>query len=163
LDALSDYKVKTLGQLERELEGNEITFTQLTQAMMLLVGAGYLNIAQDESTITNARRQSDKLNTYLLNKARAGGDISYLASPVTGGGIPLGRFQQLFVLAYTNGKRQPAQWAQYAWKILTLQGQKLLKDGNTLESAEENMAELTAEAEVFFEKQLQILKSLQIL
>jgi phage terminase small subunit len=82
---------------------------------------------------------------------------------VTGGGIPLGRFQQLFVLAYTNGKRQPAQWAQYAWKILTLQGQKLLKDGNTLESAEENMAELTAEAEVFFEKQLQILKSLQIL
>lgn len=163
LDALSDYKVKTLGQLERELEGNEITFTQLTQAMMLLVGAGYLNIAQDESTITNARRQSDKLNTYLLNKARAGGDISYLASPVTGGGIPLGRFQQLFVLAYTNGKRQPAQWAQYAWKILTLQGQKLLKDGNTLESEEENMAELTAEAEVFFEKQLQILKSLQIL
>lgn len=54
------------------------------------------------------------------------------------------------------------QWAQVVWTILQAQGQKLLKEGKTLETAEENMAELTRQAEEFAQKRLPILKALQI-
>ena len=72
------------------------------------------------------------------------------------------RFQQLFLLALSQGKKQPAEWAQFVWQILSSQGQKILKEGKTLETAEENLAELTAQAATFAEKQLPILKALQI-
>jgi len=75
---------------------------------------------------------TDKLNAFLINKARGSGDISYLASPVTGGGIPTGRFQQLFLLAKSQGKKQPSDWAQFAWQVLTQQGQRIVKEGKTL-------------------------------
>ena len=85
-----------------------------------------------------------------------------LASPVTGGGIMVGRIQQLFLLAIGQGKKQPAEWAQFVWQILSAQGQKLVKDGKTLEMPEDNLAELTAQATAFAEKQLPVLKALQI-
>lgn len=48
------------------------------------------------------------------------------------------------------------------WTILAAQGQRLVKEGATLEAAEDNMAELTAQAKTFADKQLPILKALQI-
>lgn len=39
---------------------------------------------------------------------------------------------------------------------------KIMKEGKALETAEENLAELTAQAVVFAEKQLPVLKALQI-
>ena len=55
-----------------------------------------------------------------------------------------------------------AEWAQHVWQILAAQGQKIVKDGKTLESAEDNLAELTTQAQTFAQKQLPILKALQI-
>jgi len=46
--------------------------------------------------------------------------------------------------------------------ILAGQGQKLVKEGKTLETPEENLAELTTQANAFAEKQMPILKALQI-
>lgn len=117
---------------------------------------------QDEALIPKAKKHTDKLNAHLIDKARSSGDISYLASPVTGGGITVGRFQQLFLLAISQGKKQPAEWAHFVWQVLVVQGQKIVKDGKTLETAEENLAELTLQATAFAEKQLPILKALQI-
>lgn len=34
-------------------------------------------------------------------------------------------------------------WAQFVWEMLQAQGQKLLKEGKTLETGAENLAELT--------------------
>lgn len=48
------------------------------------------------------------------------------------------------------------------WNILALQNQRLVKDGKTLETVEENLAELTAQASEFAQKRLPILKALQI-
>ncbi|MBF0205165.1 MAG: methyltransferase, partial [Desulfamplus sp.] len=82
------------------------------------------------------------------------------ASPVTGGGIAVGRFQQLFLMAINNGKKQPDEWAAFTWNILTLQNQRVIKDGKVLETPEENLAELTAQAQIFADKQLPVLKQL---
>jgi len=109
-----------------------------------------------------AKKHTDKLNAHLISKARGSSDISYLASPVTGGGVTAGRFQQLFLLGMSQGKKQPADLAVQVWQILSAQGQKIIKEGKVLETAEENLAELTGQAATFAEKQLPILKALQI-
>ena len=97
-----------------------------------------------------------------MDKCRASADIAYLASPVTGGGVPVNRFQQLFVLALQQGKKKPEDWAAFVAQILALQGQKIVKDGKPIETAQEQLAELTTQATDFATKQLPILKALQI-
>lgn len=162
LDALADHKPKTLGQIEQAVKDKGVAFAQVAQAAMILTGAGHLAAVQDDAVISKAKKHTDKLNVYLIDKARGSSDISYLASPVTGGGVTVGRFQQLFLLAMSQGKKQPAEWAQVVWQILAAQSQKIVKEGKTLESAEENIAELTLQATTFADKQLPILKALGI-
>lgn len=162
LDALADYKPKSLGQLEQALLPSGITLAHLLQAMLVLGGSGHVHTVQDEAVITKARKRTDKLNSYLMQKARSSNEVNYLVSPVTGGGIAVGRFAQLFLMAYTSGKKQPDEWAQYAWQILSAQGQKLLKDGKTIENDQENLAELTVQAKAVADSFLAIYKALQI-
>ncbi len=162
LDSMADYKPKTLGQIEQDVKDKGIVFVQIMEAVMVLTSTGNLALVQNEAVISKAKKQTDKLNLYLCHKARGSHDITYLASPVTGGGVPVGRFEQLFLLARQSGKKQPADWAQFVWPIFVAQGQKLVKEGKTLETVEENMAELTDQAITFSEKQLPILKALQI-
>ena len=167
LDALANHKPQTLRQLEQALKaktsaGNDVTFAQLRQAVMVLVGAGHLALPQHEAVVSKAKKQTDKLNATLCQKARSSNDIAYLASPVTGGGIAVNRFAQLFVQAIANGHKQPADWAAHAWQILAGQGQKLVKDGATIEADADNLAELNRQAAVFADKQLPILRALQV-
>lgn len=162
LDVLADHQVKTLGDIEQALKGKDIKFAQLRQAAMVLTGAGALLAAQEDAAIAHGKSHCDKLNACLYDLSRGSGDINYLASPVTGGGIAVGRFQQLFLLAMGQGKKKSTDLAAYAWQILAAQGQKIVKEGKALDAAEENIAELTAQAKIFTEKQLPILKALQI-
>ena len=118
--------------------------------------------AQDDSQIAKAKKRTDKLNQLLMKKARDNIDIGYLASPMTGGGLAAGRFQLLFLSAYQQGKKQPTECAIHTWNILKLQGHVLLKEGKRLETPDENLAELTDQANTFFQKQLPIMKALQI-
>jgi hypothetical protein len=162
LDTLADYQPKTLGEIAQAVTAKSISFSSVIQAAMILIGSGVVQAAQDEGMAQKTRKHTDKLNAFLMNKARGSGDISYLASPVTGGGIAVGRFQQLFLLAKGHGKKQPTEWAEFAWQVLNQQGQLIMKEGKALETAEENLAVLNAQANTFAEKQLPILKALGI-
>ncbi len=162
LDKLADHKPKTLGQLEAELQPQSISFVQLLQATMVLAGTGTLASVQEDSQISKLKKRTDALNLHLLNKARSVGDITALASPVTGGGITVPRFQQLFLLARLQGHKKATELAEFTWNILNAQGQRLIKEGKALDSAEENLAELTTQAEEFLEQRLPVLKALHI-
>ena len=162
IDLLADYKPRTLGWIEQSVRDKGVTFAQLTQAVMILAGTGHLAAVQDDALITKAKKHTDKLNAHLIDKARGNGEISYLVSPVTGGGVTVGRFQQLFLLTLNQGKKQPADLAAQVWQVLNVQGQKLVKEGKTLETDEQNLAELTERAQIFIEKSLPLLKALQI-
>jgi SAM-dependent methyltransferase len=162
LDFLADLKPKTLGQIEEAVKGQGVALAQITQAVMILAGAGHLAAVQDKGLTLKARKLTDKLNAYLIDKARGSSSIAYLASPVTGGGVGVNRFQQLFLLAISEGKERPKDWANSAWQILQSQAQKIVKEGQTLETPEENLAELTTQATAFAERQLAILKALQV-
>ena len=162
LDQLADHKPKTLAQLETALAEHGIRMPQLLEAALLLTGAGHLAAVQEDDVTRKAKKQTDALNARLMSLARGSNDIAYLASPVTGCGITVNRFEQLFLLARTQGHKTPDGWAQLVWNILNAQGQKLVKEGKTLESVEENLAELTRQATEFAEKRLPVLKALQI-
>jgi SAM-dependent methyltransferase len=162
LDELSDHQPKSLLQLEKTLQAHGVGFFQLVQAVMVLTGANHLAPAQDESVIQSAKPTADKLNMRLMEKARSSNEVQALVSPVTGGGVMLGRFQQLFLLAISKGQDQPQQWAQSVWHLLALQNQQLIKEGKALTTEADNLKELHAQAVTFAQKQLPMLKALKI-
>jgi SAM-dependent methyltransferase len=162
LDLMADHRIRYLAQVEQAIKDAGITFAQLIQAVMVLCGNGTFSVVQDDTVTNKAKKHTDKLNTHLMLKSRSSNDITFLTSPVTGGGVMVGRFQQLFVLAMQQGKKKPEDWAAFVATILAAQGQKIVKEGKPLETAEEQLAELTTQANDFAAKQLPILRALEI-
>lgn len=163
LDVLADQQPKTVAHIEQTVQHLGITFAQIVQAVVLLAAAKYLALAQDDAVAATARKKTDKLNAHLMQQARASGNVLYLASPLTGGGVAVTRFEQLFLLAINQGKEQPVEWAQAAWGLLALQSERIVKEGCALATPEENLAELTAQAQAFATQKLTVLKALQVL
>lgn len=162
LELLADHRPRSLGELEAALAPRGISFAQLLQAVLVLSGKSVVSAAQDDETTEAARSTCARLNQELMQAASFGTDLRYLASPVTGGGIEVPRFQQMFLMSTGQGKSQPDEWARDAWAALTGQNQKVVKDGKVLESPEENLRELRKLAGEFAEKRLPILKALGI-
>jgi hypothetical protein len=162
LDLMADHKIREIREIEKEFSGKGINLAQVVQAVIVLSGAGHIMSVQPDEMIHKAKKRTDSLNSYLKNRARGSGDVSFLASPVTGGGIAVGRFQQLFMLALEAGKKGTPELGAYAWDILGGQGQRIIKDGKTLETAEENLAELSLQAKDFMDGTLPAFKALQI-
>jgi hypothetical protein len=107
------------------------------------------------------RQRTTRVNRHLINQARESGEVAYLVSPVTGGGVSAGRFHQLFMGMHREGMKQPEDWAKAVWKTISGQNEKLLKDGKPLSTPEENLAELVSMAKKFAEKRLPVLQALQ--
>lgn len=162
LDVLADYKVRDIASLEIATAGKGIKLSQIMEAMILLVGAGHVAVAQGAEVTSRVKANTDRMNLLVLQRARCSADIAFLASPVTGGGVAVGRFSQLFLVTLLQGRKQPEEWALTAHQLLREHGQKLIKEGKTLETDEENLAELKMQAQAFAEKQLPILKALQV-
>lgn len=141
LNFLSDHKPKTLAEASVALKN--LNFPQLLQAAMVSTGAGHLHPVQDDESNSTTKKATSAINKSILNRARANGDIQYLSSPLTGGGIVVSRVQQLFLLAKQSGRKTPDEWARFAWDLLSVQGQRILKDGKALETPEENLEELS--------------------
>jgi SAM-dependent methyltransferase len=159
LDALGKHESKTL----KELQTPEITLGNLLEASLLLMSAGHLAMAQDVHTIKKVTPVTTALNRHLCSKAQGTAEISFLASPVTGGGIPAGRFEQLFLREITQGNKDPQQWAKVTWALLKAQGQRLVKEGKPLESDDDNLAELSEQAEEFSRKRLAMMSKLGVI
>lgn len=163
LNVLADNKPKTIAQIELAVNDKGIKWPQITEAIMVLASAGYVAAVQEDALISKRKMHTDRLNNFIINKARSNSDILWLASPVIGGGVVVGRFHQLFLLAIRHGKKKPEEQAEVAWQILNAQGQKMLKDGKSLDKAEDNLVELKKRASIFAEKYLPVLKALQVI
>ncbi|NWA29827.1 methyltransferase regulatory domain-containing protein [Pseudomonas gingeri] len=154
------YVPKTLRQLLAAVPS--MAYGDLEQAVNVLVGMGVAAPCQSEAAEKLVQARCSTLNLHLCKRSLFHNQIQTLASPVTGGGVPVSRFQQLFLISIKQGKKQPAEWAQLAWGIIGEQGEGLLKDGKPLSTAEENMAELLAQAKAFQENSLLVLTALKI-
>ena len=162
LDALADHLPRSLGEIEQAVQDKGISFAEMVRAVIVLIGAASITPAQDEAIAGKAREQTDKLNAFLCNKALYGDEIVNLASPVIGGAVTTGRFDQLFLLARSQGKKLPAEWAQFTWQVLLTQGLKIVSEGEVLETEEENLNALLEQARIFADRHLPILEALGI-
>ena len=162
LEALADdaYVPKTLRHL---LEATQsLSYGDVEQALNVLIGMGAVAPCQSEAAEAQVQARCSTLNLQLCRRSLFDHKIQVLASPVTGGGVTVSRFQQLFLISIKQGKTRPADWALLAWGIIGGQGEGLLKDGKALTTAEENIAELTEQAEAFAERSLVVLKALKV-
>ncbi len=162
LDVLADHQPHTMAEIEQAVQSKGVSFAQLREAMTIYIGKGDVCAAQEDAAVQKALPQTRRLNRHLMELARTTGDISYLASPLTGGGVMVGRFEQLFLLAQSQNRTEPQAWADFVWQILQAEGQRLVKEGKPLKEPAENIAELLRQAQEFAAKRLPILKCLHI-
>jgi SAM-dependent methyltransferase len=162
VQALADdgYAPKTLSQLAANPKLSSITHAQLVQSVLVLTGGGYVHPAHEPSRQAKARCAA--MNRFVCERARSSSKISFLASPVCGGGIVVPQVYQLFLLATQHGKRSPSDLASFVWNIFAAQGHRIMKEGKTIESPEENLQELSKQATDFVDKRLPVLKALGV-
>ena len=101
LDLLADGRPRSLGEIAGCVG---ITWATLVDAVFVLVHVGAVQPAQDDVEIAAAATQAGLVNASLLRRARSEGDVTCLASPVTGGGCRIAEEE----LAAVDG-RAPAE------------------------------------------------------
>lgn len=164
IELMSDHRPRTLGELEQHFAaGKGPNLAQLAQMAAILVGSATMQVAQPDGAIAAARETATALNKHLLQKASLGDASGALASPVTAGGVMVPLVSQLFLLASLRGARQAQELAQFAWETLSRTGQRLLREGKLLETAEDSLAKLREDADKFLVEELPILKGLALL
>ena len=162
LDALAEnnYEPKSMRRLAGHEKTRSLSPAHITEALIALTGAGHVTPARVPSG--TARAHSKALNQAICLRSRSTADINFLASPVIGAGVAVGRIEQLFLIALGQGKSTAADLAGHVWNTLAMQGQRILKDGKALETVDENVAHITGLAQTFLDKRLGILKALEI-
>lgn len=162
LAILADYQPHTVASLAHTLKNSGVSLVQLWEMILILMGAKYLALLQDEQAAAHCAATCQRLNRYVLARARHSNEISHVASPLVGGGLGINRFHQLFLLARAEGATTPLQWAQSAWDVLHAQNERLIKQGAALHTPQENIEELRVQAEHFQQKVLPILRAMRV-
>ncbi len=143
-------------------EHPEIKANEVISALIVLVHRGLIQPCQSEEAASSMKARCDRLNDYLCEKAKYSGNVTTLASPVTGGGVGVDRFGQMFLNTYKQGRHDADAIARLVWENISSQGQCVITSKKRLETEEENLSYIEDEAQRFLEKVLPILKALQI-
>ena len=162
IEALADdnFAPKSFAQLSTPAILGSAPAARLFESLMILVALGHVRPAAEVTA--PVQTQCASLNRYLCERARAEGEISVLASPVTGGGIYVDRLHELFLLGMQQGKKEIPELSSFVWNLLAVQGQRVRKDDKPLQTAEENVREIEERARKFMEERLPLLKALAI-
>jgi hypothetical protein len=137
---------KTVGQLAAMNGISNMDWGVLREVLTLLVGANHLQPCLPARDDAKRAIRTKQFNLAVVKRAQTSTELTFLASPVTGGGVPLERVTQLFILARATKQEDEAA---FAWKVLSEQNHRLMKDGVIVESAEENLAELRIRLDIF--------------
>jgi len=163
---LADGLPHSLGEIAGIVGSRNLGLQQVLDTVMMLIGNGHAAPVQADSDILHGRDGSAALNRHLIAQAVHGyadGDIEHLASPVTGGGVPADRIQQLFMLAVLEGQETPDAIVGFVWRHISAGGKKIVRDGVRLEDEQANIDELSLQAQRFFVERLPLLQALQVI
>jgi SAM-dependent methyltransferase len=162
IDALSDNKPKTIGNVVRTIAAKGVTPAQAIQAITVLAGRTEVQPVQSPEAQDAGKRSTAALNRHLIGLSRSNGNVQWLASPVTGGGFPAPRFDQLFLAALADGEKTADGWVRKTWDLVSRQGHRLQKDGKPVTTQEESIAVLKQFAKEFAEQRLDVYRGLGI-
>lgn len=162
VELMGDHEIRSVQEIERRLEGKGVDFNSLIEALAILVGKGNLYPAQDDAVIAAAVPRVRAFNRKLCEQARYSEAVATLASPVTGGAVPVSRFEQLMLLARADGLASPEGWSRFIHRILGVQGERVLKEGKVPESSEEELQVIVDMATEFQKGRMVLLDALQV-
>lgn len=117
LAALGAHQPRTIGDLGAATAAYGVD--ELSNAVFELAATGHVALAQDEATIARCAPRTGRLNTQIVAQAATSDDIAVLASPVTGGGVPVDWLEQLFLGAMESGCAAPEELAAHAGRRAT--------------------------------------------
>jgi hypothetical protein len=162
LDVLADHKPHSLGDIEQAVQGSGKSFSQVVQAALVLVGKGDASPVHPDAVVEAARPKTAALNRKILAMAPSGRQISYLASPLTGGGVSVNNIGQLMLLARQSGQKTNDACVEHAFDSFCAQGKRMARDGVAISDPDENKAEFRREALAQLDKALPIYQALQL-
>ncbi|MBB3221136.1 class I SAM-dependent methyltransferase [Pseudoduganella umbonata] len=161
IETLADHLPRTIGELETACAAAGLTAVQTQQAVFQLAGTQQVQPAQDDAAIERALPACRRLNEHLLALAEHRGDIHYLASPVTGGGIPVPRLHQLFLLGQARGHGQAGELVAFAMALGA--GRDLRPvHGEAAATVDQQVALLERQAAAFLQRRLPVLQALAV-
>jgi hypothetical protein len=117
-------------------------WASLTDAIKVLVGRGDLQVALPPEHETERVQAAQAFNAVVMGRAKEQAPLAYLASPMTGGGIQVDTFTQLYLAAKRKGAPDPVGLIA---NLAAASGKSFEKGGKAL-SPDEARAELAAKA-----------------
>ncbi len=162
-DALGDGKVHTLGEIEKAVKAKSIAVAQIVESVVVLAGKGDLALAQDKQEIAAAKPKCDAFNRFVMMRSRAGNQIQFLASPVTGGGVPVDTVPA--VVPACQAKRRHARRKigprplGIFWRCRASESPRKERPSRLRKT---NLTELIAQAKEFAAKRLPVLQALMV-
>jgi hypothetical protein len=119
---------------------SKLTPSELLRGIHYLVGHGSCHPSLPKEGSTERRIQVERFNTAIAEQACHEGKLNYFASSVTGSGIHAERIAQLIWLAQRKGEKDVSR---FVWNTLSKAGHRMVKDGQTLATEDENLAEIS--------------------
>lgn len=153
---------KSFVELQAHPALKALSAAQLTQALFVLTGLGHASPVHDEGRTAAVAARTRALNRHIADRAVFSTDVAFMASPVTGAGVQVGRIHQLFLRSIARGRRTPQDWALDTWPLMEAQGQRLIREGKAIETAAENISELAGLGQEFADKRLAILEAMGV-
>jgi SAM-dependent methyltransferase len=141
--------------LRRDIAG--LGQARVIEALMVLLSAEYLMPAVEPAlhTLMTTRR----LNNVILERQIDNIEKQFLASPVLQSGIKVDWLERLLLLCEISENAEPLS---FVWERMEANHHLLSRNGEVLESKEENVAELVQVIEAFRTTKLPLLRQLGV-
>jgi len=160
LNALSSYQVTSLGQLEIDLASDGVSFSDLSEAIVILFEFNAIGLAQNSEVVDKVKSRCALLNHYLIERNIEYSNLHHVVSPVIGGGISLDPIAQRFLSFYQEETQDEDQLAKSVWSELKRLGQVMKSnDGKLLKTEQSNLERIRELSEVFIKETLPLLKA----
>lgn len=132
-------EVVSFPKLSQKVKEDGVSRTQLAEALFVLTGRGDIAPATQSADPNGDIAASMALNRELCRRSKYVAGASSLAAPRIGAAVTVGRVQQLVLLALWNGEKDIDE---AVWNWLSAQNERLMREGDVLETVEDNLGEI---------------------
>jgi ubiquinone/menaquinone biosynthesis C-methylase UbiE len=156
-------KPQTMAELGTHANLANQTFGNLTQIAAMLVASNQAGIFFNNGAVSPDAAK--RLNRAIASQVRYNDDYQAMCSPLLGNGISMGFIERVFYLMLVQNPKmqEAAALAKEAWKLMAPQGRRMVRDGQTMETDEANIEELTTQFTLLLKNRVPLWKQLQML
>lgn len=155
------YTPITFAELAEGMKGHA-SITQLRKMLLTLMGLDRIAAAHPPESRQAVKGRCERLNRHMLEMNAKWAGFTHLASPITGGGVAVSLFEQLFLLARLRGMKTHEQWANFAQARLDTQEKQVIADGNPITDRGKSLDYLATRARELSTERLPILQGLGV-